>query len=193
MKFLPGFDPEGELVTIKIESNLLKKYFYNLRGMLIKNPNVPDGIDLKKGDSAGSAILTFPLNGHGKVDKEKERLAIESTPIIAIKDVINEFVQAAIKREMRTVEFIPLSGYPLESLQTDMHAAAKAKRSLCIIKDYSEFLAMEKKGECNFNQFMIEHGQPEWADVILDITSGQEGFDKIIKEYTPKLEYTEWC
>lgn len=189
MKLVPGFDPSENKVTISVETNLINKYFPNLVGFVKDCPDVPQGIDVEQ-FSNNTAVISFPVGDDFK--KTSNGIAIDSRKMETINGVINDFVNCALRHELRKTEFIPLHGYPLEDLMKDVKNAAKAKRNLCLIKEYSEYLNMEKERLYKFTQLIIPSDSNEWADVILLILKGESGLKKLQEMYESKLSFVEW-
>lgn len=191
MKLIPGFDPSENKVTISIETNLINKYFPNLVGLVKDCPDVPRGIDVEQ-FSNNTAVISFPIGDEDDFKKTSTGVAINSRKMDSIQNVINDFVNCALRHELRKTEFIPLHGYPLEDLMKDVKNAAKAKRNLCLIKEYSEYLNMEKERLYKFTQLIIPADSNEWADVILLILEGKKGLKKLQDNYESKLSFVEW-
>lgn len=189
MKLQPGFNPEENRVTINVETNLLVKYYQNFVGLVKSTEGVPSGINVKRCGS-NVAEVSFPVGDDAR--KTETGVAIDSRKMEKIQDVINDFVNSALRHELKRTEFIPLTGYPLEDLQNDVKNASKAKRNLCIIGDYDEYLRMEKDRLYEFHQIILEHGTSEWADAILMILEGNKGLEELKKIYEPKLDFVCW-
>ena len=191
MKFMPGFDPNEDKIMISIETNLLSKYYPNLEGLIETSEEIKDiNIDVRR-EGETSAVISFPIDN---IDAKKTNtgVSVNQVEMKKIEKVVTDFLNCALRRELRTMEFIPLYNYPLEELQKDVKNAAKAKRNLCIIKDYDEYLRMESKREYCFTQYVVEKETDSWANAILLILEGEEGLNKLRKLYEPKLSLVEW-
>jgi len=200
MDIVPGYNPIEKKVIIKIKTNLFDEYLPNFIGFFIekisdeKNTDIPEGLVVEEGQSS-EALIMFPLPKtaseaiENMAEEGKGYLKIEKKNIDSINSVINDFVQSAIRHKLKTTEFIPLEGYSFDSLQEEIKDAAKNKRKLCVIKDFSEYLAM-KKGKYEFNQYVVEPESEEYADLVLMLLNKES--DKIKQIYLPKLSLTEW-
>lgn len=191
---VPNYNPNSGNLEIKVELNLLSKYFANFEGLISMNKELANkGFSVKRENST-TAIVSIPIpdsqitppndNGVGTV-------RAEGTGIAEFFETLNSFVNSAIKKELKITEFVPLNGYPVENLQEDIKAAVKAKRNLCIIGEYDEYLEKQKTGDFAYHQYMIDYGTEEYADAAVLISEGN--MDELQKLYKPKLTYTEWC
>ncbi len=196
MNIQTSFTPEGELVTINVETNLLSKYFSNFKGLIKNDPDSPAGIDVERLTTT-SALITFPIDKVGKIQKVDENrmaVAIDSSLMEKLNEIINLFVNCALRKEFNSTEFIPLSGYPVENLIEDIQGAVKNKRNLCIIDEYSEYLKMQKdkrSGEFKLNQVMVEYGTSEYSECAILLYNGN--LEELKNKYQDKLVYKSWC
>ena len=196
MNVQTSFTPEGELVTINVETNLLGKYFSNFKGLIKNDPDSPVGINVERLTTT-SALITFPIDKVGKIQKVDENrmaVAIDSSLMDKLNEIINLFINCALRKEFRSTEFIPLSGYPVENLIEDIQEAVKCKRNLCIIDEYSEYLKMQKdkrSGEFKLNQIMVEYGTSEYSECAILLYNGN--LEELKSKYQDKLEYKSWC
>ena len=196
MNIQTSFAPDSKLVTINIETNLLTKYFPNLCGLIKDSPDAPRGAEVERITST-SAMITFPIEGSGeikRVDENRMAVAIDASLMDKLNGIINLFVNCALRKEFKSTEFIPLSGYPVENLQIDIQEAVKNKRNLCIIDDYAEYLKMQKdkrSGEFKLRQFMVEYGSPEYSECAILLYQGK--LEELKTMYSEKLEYRSWC
>ena len=179
MKFSRKINPESGEVTMIMESNLLKRYYLNLYGLLENHKDLK-GIKLKKEkDNQASLCLSHEIDTSDK------------TIVNKLNKIINTFVNSGLKKELKTTEFIPLEGYSVSNMQDEILKAVEGKRKLCIIKDYQEYLdGGIEKGSYRFNQYMIEYGTDEYYDAVILISGGD--FDTLRKMYAPKLKEENW-
>jgi hypothetical protein len=196
MNIQTGFDPDSSCMTIAVETNLLIKYYTNLEGMFLATKNKPEGLTVTQ-RNRNTAIVAFPVpKSQIQVQKEMQRamVGIDKRVMYDVMNVISKFVNSAIRKEFKTTEFIPLYGYSKDDLHKDIQEAVKNKRKLCIIRDYSEYLAMSqgKNGATYiFHQYMVEYGTPEYteASILLynkDMKSLRDMFES-------KLALENWC
>lgn len=190
MKVINEFDRDKMEIVVKIQSNLLKKYYPNLVGFIEKKRDkMPEGYSIHQ-SSSDTAKISFPIP-EGSTVSNSEGVGRFVVNLSSMMGVIDNFAGSALRYELEHTEFIPISGYPLESLQKDIEASVKNKRNLCVLKDYAEYLSMEKEHKYQFTQKYINYGTDEWADLVLLIRLGD--MEKIREIYTPLLEFTEWC
>ena len=196
MKFTQTFNPDNNKVVFILETNLLNRYFPNLKGLVENDKDVPSDIEVEQRNSNTALISFSPGPESGKVQKEDQgggssyRIAIDSRKVESINRVLNKFTRCALKKELSTTEFVPLEGYPEENLKEEIISALKGKRKLCILKDYDEYLSMQEKGLYVFHQYILEYGTNEYIDAVLFIRNGN--FKKLRDLYSDKLVLTDW-
>ena len=189
----PTFNPIECKIVISVESNLFRKYFVNFNGLIKNSKSVPSNTEVIQTGS-NTVDIKFPTdksNVAKKTDGNTEYglVAIDPKDINGINKTLNSFVNSAIRRELKIIEFIPLEGYPIENMQKEIRACVKAKRSICIIKNYDEYLNCSKN-DYKFNQYLINYDDDEYIDASLLIYEGN--IKELRKTYYSKLQYTEW-
>lgn len=195
MNVQPGYDPEKRCVTLSVESNLLKKYFSNFSGMIVDDPGVPKNTEVIQINEV-TAQISFPVDDKSvvkMVSDNKMSIGIDPNSINVFQTIINSFVSSALKKELKTTEFIPLYGYPKENLKVDIQEAVKNKRNLCIIKDYSEYLAMSE-GKTNmyiFHQKIVEFGTPDYTEAAILLYN--EKLEELRDTFEESLVLEDWC
>ena len=189
---VPDYNPANGDLEFTIELNLFKTYFPNFEGLVKMDEKLSKCSAKVRQISPTKAIVAFPVSKDDiKRNGDSAAVRLSSDSLQALYNVLNSFTRSALKKELNTTEFIPLNGYPIENLQEDIVSAVKAKRKLCIINDYSEYLEKQKSHNLVYHQFVVDHGTSEYADVVLLILDGD--LDTLRKIYTPKLVETEWC
>lgn len=183
MKVTHDFDKENLRLVVEFQCNLLKKYYSNFVGLLKEDTTMPDGYSVSL-VSPGVAKILIPI---ASIDKEKEALGFNVGPIMGI---IDRFASSALKYELEHTEFIPLTGYPLRDLMSDIRNSVAKKRNLCVLADYDEYLRMEAERKFQFTQLYIDYGTDQWADVVLGVLSGN--MEELRKKLGPQLKLTEW-
>ena len=179
MKFSHKINPESGEVVMTMETNLLKRYYLNLYGLIEKYKDSLQGLKIKKETDNKASLYFAPM-----VNPQKD-------VITKLNKILNTFVNSGLKKELKTTEFIPLEGYSISNMQDEILNAVKGKRKLCIIKDYQEFLdSGTKKGNYMFHQYMIEYGTDEYYNAVILISGGD--FDTLTKMYKPKLKLESW-
>jgi hypothetical protein len=196
MKLTPSFDYEEKKVLFIVETNLLNRYFANLEGLVKKELHIVQEDIAVTQRSSNVAVISFSVNSSGVSERERGEsgkdvfIRIDGNTANKLHNVLNKFEKCALKKELSTTEFIPLTGYPIENLKEEILTCIEGKRKLCIIKDYQEYLDMEKTGKYIFHQSIVEYGTDEYADAVLFIRSGN--FDKLKELYESKLVLTDW-
>lgn len=195
MKLSPSYDADRNALIFRIEVGFLDKYFGNLKGMVEMSKDLPKGIEIERvGMNEAHLVIkldTTPTikdvgNGTGIVG-----INDEDGKILALHKLINTFINSGIRKELSTTEFIPLRGYPREDLRNDVKAAVENGRSLCLIKDYAEYLRSQDSRQYKYTQYVVEPGTNEWAEVVCEILSDIP-LTQIEKKYKPLLEEKDW-
>ena len=193
MKFSQTFNPDNNKIVFILETNLITRYFSNLKGLVEGDKDVPSDIQVEQKNS-NTAFISFSPGPESSIQKSSDgfsgRVAIDSKKIESINRVLNKFTRCALKKELSTTEFIPLKGYPEENLKEEIVAALKGKRKLCILQDYDEYLNMQEKDLYEFHQYILEYGTNEYVDAVLFIRNGN--FKKLRELYGDKLVLTNW-
>lgn len=193
-ELVPGYNPANGDLEFTIELNLFRNYFPNFEGLILMNEELTKCNAKVRQIEPNKAIVAFPISKDSikKVNDDTAAVRFENVSgLKALYSVLNSFTRVAIKKELKTTEFIPLNGYPVENLKEDIQAAVKGKRKLCIINDYSEYLEKQKDHNLVYHQYVIEYGTDEYANAVLMILDGD--MDQLKEIYTPKLVKTEWC
>lgn len=196
MKFTQTFNPDNNKVVFIFETNLLNRYFPNLKGLVENDKDVPSDIEVEQRNSNTALISFSPGPESGNVQKTESngggayRIAIDSRKVESINKVLNKFTRCALKKELSTTEFVPLTGYPEENLKEEIIGALKGKRKLCILRDYDEYLNMQDKELYVFHQYILEYGTNEYVDAVLYIRNGK--LSKLRELYSDRLVLTDW-
>lgn len=191
MKVNSDFNPQSSTVVLTVESNLIEKYFANLRGMILECKRV-SGLEVNQ-SSGNTATISFPLpkdSEKRKVNETTMMLSLNGNDMNELNDIIKKFANVAISKELKSVEFIPLDGYSPAKMSEEILDTVDKKRDILFIKDFSEYLKMKSSKEYKFNQYRLNYGTPEYADAVLLIWKKQR--PKLKKLYQDKLVYTDW-
>ena len=199
MKVDTGFDPNLKKVVIRVETPLFEKYYSNFKGLIEskENKGLPEGISCEKSDfEKHVALVSFPFNkknGEG-APSPAGTIAVRVDIMKAIHSVINRFATVALSKELKSTEFIPLSGYEVAELKKDVQKAVQGKRDFCIIKNYKEYTDSvnnpEKKDAYKFHQYVVKYDTEEYANVAINLYEGE--IDVLRAKYEPKLTLTNW-
>lgn len=203
MKVDTGFDPAEKKIVITVQTPLLERHLPLFRELINNSGNnkgLPKGLGIEdiEGLKSDTVLVTFPIQDNDiKSSSELKKssvIGIKMEYMESISTEINRFVSMALKRELESLEFIPLEGYPLESLKKDIQTAVKGKRNLCLIKTYDEYLNSlkneSKKDAFQFHQYMVWYGTDEYIDVAINLFNGE--LDELKKNYLEKLSFTNW-
>lgn len=188
MKVLTNFDPESNSVVIKVSTNLLEKYYYNFQGMLKKKFD----IQVSKLDNNSAQVL-LPgevVKNSESVGKGMQSVGIERDLVNGVMEVMNKFINIALRKELSVTEFCPLSGYSFDDLKKDLILAIKAKRNLMFVDTYQNYLTECEETRYRFNQYYIPYGTSEWADAITLIETGN--IVELKKWIKPLLQVKSW-
>lgn len=140
----------------------------------IKNMISELSADLNEGDVS---VVAIPLDD-------------TTNPIGKMNQLINDFINSAIRHKMRTTEFVPLINYPYDKLREDIIAAIKAKRNICLVDDYENYLKSTENKLLEFNQYYIDYINSDYADVAILVNSGK--IEEFKKTFSPKLKKISW-
>ena len=193
-ELVPGYNPANGDLEFTIELNLFRNYFDNFEGLVKMDEELSKCNVKVRRVELNKAIVAFPIDKDNirRVNNDTASVRFDNVRgLRALYNVLNSFTRVALKKELSTTEFIPLNGYPVEDLQKDIQVAVKAKRKLCIIDEYSEYLRMQKENELVYHQYIVDYGTSEYADAVLLILDGN--MSELKRMFSSKLERTEWC
>lgn len=175
---------------------------------MIKKEKSFDGITVER-ESSNVASIIFPLPedsqtrklNEGNPESKMMAISMDGRKMGKIYETIGKFVNTALNKELKKIEFLPLNGYPIEDLKKDVENAIKNKRNFCIIENYSDYLEMRNGGsegtgknkedtKFYFNQLHMEYGTSEYSDVALSIMSGK--LKELQENLIPKMKKINW-
>jgi hypothetical protein len=190
MRIVGGMGEDGN-ISLSVTSPLVSRYFSNFRGMLTSSKDSPSGLKVEKA-GPDTAIVIFPPGEVGMAGPA------QGSGMNSVMAIIRRFVVGSLKYRSKKTEFCPIldfSGgepgeYSFEQLQKDVLAAIKAKRNLTLIDTYQNYLKNQKEMKYIFNQYDVEYGTSEYADVVLLIQLGK--LSELQKIYKSKLKLTNW-
>lgn len=191
MNIQTGFDPDSKKMTVSVNTNLLKKYHINFKGLFQMAPKKPNGLEVNI-KSGNLAIVTFPVPDENikVMDGGKGYVGIEKEVMDGIMGIITKFTSSALRKELKQTEFIPLEGYDEDLLKEDIKTAVENKRNLCIIDTYDNYLKNEEKKTYEFNQYQVNYDTDEYLDVVILIATGK--LSELRKLYKKKLKKENW-
>lgn len=191
MKVNSDFNPSTSTVMLKVESNLMSKYFANFRGMVLECKSI-SGLEVCQ-NSGNMATISFPLPADSEKNKVGEGmmvLSLNGNNLSELNSIIRNFENIATAKELKSVEFIPLEGYSPAKMSEEIRDAVKNHRDILLIKDYTEYLNSQSTREYKFTQYRVPYGTSEYADIVLLVWKKKRA--ELKKLYSEKLEETEW-
>lgn len=191
MNVSTGFDPDSKKITVTVNTNLLKKYHVNFKGLFQMATKKPKGLEVNI-RSGNLATVSFPIPEENiKVLGEgRGMVGIDRDDMDGIMEIINKFTNSAIRKELKQTEFIPLEGYEEDLLKEDIKTAVQNKRNLCIIDTYESYLKNEEDRKYEYNQYRVDYGTNEYSDVAILIATGK--LSEVRKLYKKKLKKETW-
>lgn len=195
MIYLKGiYDSNSKKMMIEFKNSLLENYFDLLENCVqehIKKGILPKDMEVQNLND-GRCLIMFHIDiPETKGMKDGQRIgALPKNMTERISRVIEEFRTKAMKQEFSSTEFIPLSGYPIESLQKDIKEAIKNKRNFCIIDKYSEYLRFSNGETTKLNQTKVNYHSNEYSDAAIYIYEGN--LKKLKDIYKDKLTLVDW-
>ena len=113
-----------------------------------------------------------------------------TNPIGKMNQLINDFINSAISHKIRNTEFVPLINYPYDKLREDIVEAVKAKRNICIVDDYFNYLKSTGDKSLVFNQYYINYIDSEYADAAILIK--EDNIKEFKKQFSSILKEVSW-
>ena len=161
--------------------------------MITTDSSIPSGTNVQQ-TREDTAVITFPVPKNTSIKNDSENgvgyIAVEPENMEIFGNVINKFVNAALRKEFKTTEFIPLEGYPIEKLRNEIRSALENKRNFCIIDTYENYLKLTQKNNYEFNQAILEFGSTDYAKTAVLVYRGDiEGLRKMWSE---RLKLDSW-
>lgn len=207
MNILSVYNSDKGCVSIRLNTNLLEKYYVNLKGLIRESSVKVLGVSREGKDtmiidfpisSAGpistssvSGADTMPSNSGGPVGMS---VGVDKEQFNSLIEIINRFVDVAVKKELKNLEFCPLEGYPVENFKEDVLISMKHKRSLMFIDTYQSYLDVENSvGGAErhiYNQYEVPYGSDEWAEAVTLINTDK--FEELREWIRPLLKKTVW-
>lgn len=140
----------------------------------IEIPYVPEG---------GSEIIN---KGNGIMS-----LPVPTELLNELSNVVNEFSSDCIKKISMSVEIIPLKGYPIESIATDVKAAIENKRDFCIIRDYKDYLDGKNIFTDGLELAIYKFGTDEYCNIAIEcvVNKSLPGLRKLTEKNLTKPEW----
>ena len=192
MEVKPGFNPVENRITLEFKTELLKEYFPNFLGIVKRSPDIPEGTKVAYSEE-GTAIISFPCPSDAinkSIGEDKGILMLNGSDIDIFKTLIHKFINGAMNKKMKTTEFIPLNGYPIENLQTEICQALENKRDFCILNDFSEYENMKQNDYVFEKAAKVDFGTFEYAQTAILVRRGD--IKSLKKMWESKLHKQVW-
>lgn len=205
IKVFTSINGETGDVKISIDSNLIGRFFSNLKGLTLNHKDCPPGLKVEKTGNT-TALITFPSGINPGILSGQSESGMVGIPtenameIQKVTEMVKDFLNQAVKYSIKKTEFIPLydftgdsRNYSLSEMQEDVVEALKNKRSLCIIDKFQDYLDNTKSQDYRFNQYLLKYdgeSAGEYVDFILMVRSGK--IKELREKYSGKLTKTEW-
>lgn len=188
------YDSNNKRLMVDFSCSLLQDYFDVFETVTSKYKSLkflPNGTEIKRvEDSRCLIILPIDIPGTENLNNGDRVTGIPKDVLEKISDMISEFRSSAVQKELETTEFIPLTGYPLDDLKSDIVEAIKNKRNLCIIDDYSNYKKFSRQEITKIQQYRIKYSSNDYSEVALYIYEGN--LKELRNIYSKKLEEVDW-
>ena len=195
MMILKGlYDSANKRLMIDYSCSLLRDYYEILEVVVKKHKkagNLPKDLEVQKLEESRCILsVSIDIPGSENLSNGDRVTGIPSEFMEKIVSIIEDFRNSAIEKELKTTEFIPLNGYPLKDLQTDIVEAIKNKRNFCLIDKYSDYKKFSKREITKLRQYKVIYPSNDYSEVALSIYEGD--LKSLREQYIPKLEEIDW-
>lgn len=203
-EFSAAYDPKKKRFVFQYKSKFLQKYPAKFDSRL---EDLGDEVIIQKfSQDLSFCEISVPLevssdNIHHQVNDEGEKtglikIGIDPESAEELKEYseqiqkrIFEFEKEIVMEETSGIEFIPLEGYPIEELQTDIMEALEKKRDFCVIDTMDSYL--DFMNTLSLNQAYYKYDSDMYYNIFLAIRSGN--MDEL-RELTQKsLKRKDWA
>lgn len=196
MLYLKGlYNPTLKLMLVEYKSSHLKKHFQLMEESVKYKKSlglIPNDLEIKSLDDTKCVIsfhIDIPENDRVNTGDKMSKLSKSMTDKLCM--IIDDFIERAINAELKTSEFIPLSGISVETLKSDVVDAVKDKRDLVIVDTYNNCMKfILEKVTTIINQYRIPYMSEEYSDVVLYVYEGN--MKKLRELYKDKLMTVDW-
>lgn len=195
MKILKGlYDSVNKRLMIDFSCSLLKEHHEVLDSTVVKYKKaglLPKETEVQKLEES-RCLIAIPVDipGADSLGNGERIPNIPKDILEKINSVIEDFRRLALEKELGSTEFIPLTGYPLKDLQTDIVEAIKNKRNFCLIDKYSEYKKFSKRETTKLQQYKVMYSSNDYSEIALSIYEGD--LKSLREQYTSKLEEVDW-
>lgn len=195
MMILKGiYDSMNKRLMIDFSCSLLREHYDVLDTIIKKHKKagyISKSVELQKlEDSRCIIIIPMEIPGSEKFADGERMTGIPKDLLNNITFVIEDFKNSALEKELKTTEFIPLTGYPVEKLKADIMEAIKNKRNFCLIEKYSDYKKFFNHEVTKLRQYKVLYPSNDYSEVALSIYEGD--LKSLREQYIPKLEEVDW-
>lgn len=188
------YDSNNKRLIIDYSCSLLRDHFGIFRNEVEKSKKIgriPSDLELQQiEDTRCLIIIPFILPGAENLENGDRITGVPKDLIDKITELLDNFRDSAMEKEFTTTEFIPLIGYPIKDLQTDVIEAIKNKRNFCIIDKYSDYKKFSKHEITKLRQHKVMYKTNDYSEVALCIYEGD--LKSLRERFIPKLEEVDW-
>lgn len=194
MNYLRGlYDSSSHRLMVEFKNVLLDKHwdlFSDMMGEASRKGYIHEDTEIKH-VAEGKSLIMIPCNIEGSENlRDGDRITnLPSMVTEHLSNVLESFSRRAAELEMSELEFIPLSGYPLEQMKEDVDRAIKDKRNIVLIDTYRNYKRLVDHLTEESKQLTLEYLNNEYADLAWIIHSGNL---KELNKYKTKLEKKSW-
>lgn len=198
MNIVKAYSPEAETLLIIVSSTAIDDSGYNYIKDVVDRLNKDPEIDEKNKPiyisqgQGNSVTVSFKHSFDPETDVmiDSERIGVLSSGIGPIANEVMKAVAHLLSKHLSNLEFLPMKGYSLENLRSELDAAIENKRDLAVHEFYNDWKEMNALNKSEFPGIKLEYGTDEWADVILDFKT--LGSKELVKKYKPMLTEITW-
>ena len=199
-----SYDAKSKKFAFVYKCKLLKKYYDEFNSIMGK---LSDEFAVEKlGPIVIQVLLPFevdpeelkkktitppiPTEGGVKLGMKLEPEDVEELHkhLEKVQELICDFENMAMREETKNLEFIPLEGYPVEKIRTDVLVAFQNERDFCVIDtmdSYNNF-----SNTATLNQAYYKYGTDGYNNILLAGLNGDmKEMKRITKDVLKKKEY----
>ena len=194
MNYLRGlYDSSSHRLMVEFKNVLLDKHwdlFSDMMKEASRKGYIHEDTEIKH-VAEGKSLIMIPCNIEGSENlRDGDRITNLPDMITErLSNVLESFSRRAAELEMSELEFIPLSGYPLEQMKEDIDRAIQDKRNIVLIDTYRNYKRLVDHLTAESKQLTLEYLNNEYADLAWIIHSGNL---KELNKYKTKLEKKSW-
>ncbi len=195
-KFDFNYDFDRKCMIVIYKNNLLVDNKENFKGYLEKS-NLPKDCNIVNDSKGRKNVCNIEIpfipdmsqvinKGNGVVS-----IPVPTNIVDELTSVANSFSSDCIKKVMGKTEIIPLKGYDIDSIATDIQTATEKGRDICIIKDYQDYLDGKNIFTDGLEIAIYPYLSDMYCNIVIEGTINRS--IKNIKKLTEKdLKIPEW-